>query len=293
MGTSSLRWGLLVLLCAVASACDAPASDQGKGEGSVCPTCRRTVGGETGDFGAAIVACGYSQSEVDVEQAEALGYPAKAVARAASRPIDVPMTWMPLDSKGGGAASGYDRHTRVFVSLSIDSFMYNELDVDGCDMYPDPETIASCRLDTAAGTCGSPHIVVNGSAEVHTSDGAVMATLPSQIIEILRRSSYDISFGGRVDLRDVHGTLRLDPTLPEPHVGFLYLEIEYTPNVKLRYGDLYVDVFFDDLQLDGGGGGGGYRPPNNTDYMPLRGVWGTFPYDDSAQVGREDDAGTR
>jgi hypothetical protein len=51
-----------------------------------------------------------------------------------------------------------------------------------------------------------------------------------------------------------------------------------------------MTVFFDDLQLDGGGG---YRPPNHTDYTPLRGVWGTLADDDSAQVGREGDAGTQ
>jgi hypothetical protein len=287
-----MRCVVLVLLLG-ASACSTPPAEPGKGADSVCPTCRRTVGGETGDFGAGGVACGYRQRNVDEKEAEALGFSIAVLARVMRQPIDAAMTWTPIDTAGGGPARGYESKTRVVGALARESYAYHELDIDGCDeIYPQADANKGCRESTVdPSACMERFLTVNASGDLHTHDGAIAADLPMQIVSLLfpdDESVGELSFAARADLRDVRGSLELDPSIPEPRVGFLDLSLSYTLKGKLNYGAIDISIYpdWDKLQTDAGVPiDSGLKLPEQSQYHPLEGGWGSPPPLSGAEVG--------
>jgi len=268
-------WLLLIAGCG-ASASD-PMPDLGEPDDtldSVCPSCGPNAGGETGDFGADISPCAeaYTKRVIDAEEGDALGFDASDTVRAIETVIDSEMTWAVIDSDDGGPASGFDPQTRVHLALSVDALSYRELDLELC-------TNEDCRIAAEEGQCEERLIWVSASGELQTEDGAIAVELASQYVQILRPGDDDVSVAAQANLRDVTGSLQLDPSFPEPQIGLLNLSLDFDDEATFQYGVIGIDIWRDLEQLREDDSGLDYVELRAlcAHYQPLQGRWGSPP----------------
>jgi hypothetical protein len=204
--------------------------------------------------------------EVDRTEAEGMGFAADAYERLIEQPLDVEMQWVPKESEAGGAASGYEASTRLRIVLEVDGFEYVELDPERCDS-------TRCTLDDGTTTTPEgcePFLFVRAHGALETADGAIQATFAPQNVRLIRADAEaDYGVALAADLSEVRGTLQLDPAVPEPYVGVIYLSLQYTPAEDLEFAIVSVNVFAD---WDARGEDTGSLPSELSHYRPLEGV---------------------
>lgn len=227
-------------------------------------------GGETSDFGSEIAACvvAYRSREVSATQAEQLGFDVESVVDAMEQPIDAAFSWRASASKGGGPAQGFDPETRVRGQIEVRSFTHYKLDETLCDG-------TTCTLEdgtqTEQASCPE-HILFAASGELETDDGAIEATFLEQPVWMLVHGRDDqISVAAGADLSTVHGTLRIEPAITEPHIGVLELSLEVRESGQR--GALNVGVYPD---WDRRAPDAGDLPAELSYYSPLEGRWGDW-----------------
>lgn len=240
----------------------------------VCPSCGPNAGGETGDFGADIAPCAeaYAKRVIDAEEGDALGFDASDTVRAIETVIDSEMTWAVIDSDDGDPASGFDAQTRVHLTLAVDALSYRELDLELC-------TNDDCRIAGEDGQCEERLIWVSAIGQLHTEDGAIAVELASQYVRILRPGDDDVSVAAQANLREVTGSLQLDPSFPEPWIGLLNLSLDFDDDATFQYGVIDIDIWRDLEQLREDDAGLDYVELRAlcAHYRPLQGRWGSPP----------------
>jgi hypothetical protein len=227
-------------------------------------------GGETSDFGSEIAACvvAYRPREVSAAQAEQLGFDVESVVDAMEQPIDAAFSWRASASKGGGPAQGFAPETHVHGKIEVRSFTYYELDETLCDG-------TTCTLEdgtqTEQASCPE-HILFAASGELATDDGAIEATFLEQPVWMLVHGrDGEVSVAAGADLSTVHGTLRIDPAITEPHIGVLELSLGVVDSGQRGVLDVGVYPDWDHRSPDAGP-----LPSELAYYSPIEGRWGDW-----------------
>lgn len=204
---------LALLLTSLVIACTESA--QGVA-GPVCPGCNPEVGGETGDLGGEVEACwGYVvRDPVDAAEATALGFDVAELERRVARSIDMPLGWAVPETRGGGAATGYDSITRVTARFSSRrSYRHVRSDPQYCD----GTTCNFAGIVVAQDTCPR-RLEAALEVQLTTADGAVEASMAGTAWSVIPGSdglaasfSHLMFVSADTQLSAVHGKLRLDP----------------------------------------------------------------------------------
>lgn len=255
----------------------APGAGEGKASGArVCPECAPVKPGEGSSAMGSQAACvlAYLERSIDADEAEMLGFPVADAATLIERPIDAPMKWVPKPSEGGGAATGYERETRIRGSFKVESYSYNWLDPERCD-----GTI--CEIDNETTTeqapCPERYIMIQVSGDLETLDGAISAQFPLQAVNLrLPGQVDDVVVAAAADLSEVRGSLKIDPDVPPPHVGRLDLSLQFADSQHRGFGALSVGVTpdWDNLSDDARSAVTGPLAY----YAPLEAQWGDYPF---------------
>jgi hypothetical protein len=254
------RWWMALLLVGCSSSSDG--SD-------VCPTCEPEVIGDTGDLGGELTACWGNRAPevVDAARAAELGFDVEGMERAASRPVDAPLTWLASeDVFGGDAASGYSSEpTTISVHVqSLRSYRHMRPDPQYCDG-------TTCRFPGATvpqSTCPRS-LETDVRAEIMTADGAVRASLAGIAMQVIAGSEGEgdglASMKAHIDasapLSEVEGSLRVYPK--QGAMGYrTRLRVHMRCSEDATTGSISPSVFIVETENTG------------TDYWPLR---GSFP----------------
>ena len=251
---------------------------------SVCPQCERSES-STGSSSSAgsVAACSLAYLERDVDQAEAeeLGFPVTDATKRIEQPIDSAMEWVARESEGGGPAGGFERKTRVHGQLKVESYVYHFIDTERCDG-------TKCQINGRTieqFPCTENYLMMHASGTFETLDGALSARFPAQPVNIRRPGETDaLVVAAGMDLRDVTGSLTIDPGVPPPRVGRLDLSLQFADSQRRGYGVLGVSVTPDWDNLPDG-------PerrmidPRFAQYAPIQAQWGEgVPFPDAASV---------
>jgi hypothetical protein len=241
-----LRWpkSLYACVCLLLGAACGSETTRGSGA-SVCPQCERSaLSTGTSGASASVAACSlaYLERRVDQAEAEKLGFPVAAATKQLEQPIDSAMEWVARESEGGGPAAGYERETRVHGQLKVESYKFHWIDPERCDG-------SKCQIDgqtVEQVPCPENYLMMYASGTFETLDGALSARFPTQAVNIRRPGQVDaLGVAASVDLRDVTGSLTIDPGVPPPRVGRLDLSLQFKDNQRPGYGVLGVSVLPD------------------------------------------------
>lgn len=246
----------------------------------VCPDCAPLRLGETSSPASSQAACtlAYLKRTIDRAEAESLGFPVADAVERIERRIDEPMTWVPMEAEGGGAATGYERKTRIRGELHVESYEYGLLDPERCDGRV-------CKIDggngettTEQAPCFERYLMTAVSGALQTLDGAIAVEFPTQAVNIayLPKQTDDLTVAARADLSEARGTLKIDPAVRAPHIGWVDLSLQFGDETHPNWGVLGVSVTpdWDNLPEDYGSevlGPFAY-------YAPIEGRWGEFPF---------------
>jgi hypothetical protein len=181
----------------------------------ICAACGPSTGGETGDFGGALVSCDHYLEDAEIDEVEAAQVSLAELERRLARPIDVPFQWKEYDdgnpTRHPLQASGYEPSTWVKGTISpTGPFRFQRQ--TNCS-----EPSHSCT------ECWS-RIEVDVSVEFATADGSIRARTEGTAVHAVSDrpatpgSALRAYFNSSADLRDVLGTLRFEvPQGGVPH----------------------------------------------------------------------------
>lgn len=258
--------GLLAVALA-AQGCDAvgPGSDDSE---SICPQCGPQSGGETTSFGDSPCEALIERVEIEPADADALGYDTAMLLTRIRREIDQSFSWEPMPTPAGGPASSYDKQTRLHAELTTGGLVHARPDPSVCDG-------STCQVSARSGQ-GTESVACPDRLHIafdmafQTMDGAVSGTARGEVVQW--NQGFDAMIGdaaehltGRAstDLRDIEGSLRLQPPDDVEYSGILAIEVEL--ETDSTHGVLQPKIAYHMIDDQGENGERGYEP--------LRGNW--------------------
>jgi hypothetical protein len=239
----ALCCGSILAACSNAGGAGGPAtppgsvSPPGASDEQVCPTCRQSAGGQTGDFDASL-ACALPEEERPITDEIRRTYRLDEVAHAAQVSFTQPLQW-------GKSHPALDRGGTGAVMLHTSTEQFEPQDATTIDV-----TIALEPFRYLVSPCGGARVEAPIKMTFSTKDGALAAetrgTLELSGSEIMPAGvEPSVQAGGVASLSDVTGTLDIPIDTSRIQEGEVRFAFAVLPG-GVR-GGLYVELRdFDD-----------------------------------------------
>ncbi len=215
----------IVWVCALAYAgCTTKETEQEQSSESICPSCKATAGGESGDFSGTPSVCPLLLADAPVGEAEAiaLGYEPSELRRLLGRAIELPLAWrepgvfaeppvrFDLSRFELEPPSGYAlEETRISLHIHIaDTLIHVRPDPGLCDGVTCTVEVEPGRVVEVPKTGCDSRLALDLTVDIETADGAVRGTVTGRAEKV---GSRELVVRASADLASVPGKLRLSP----------------------------------------------------------------------------------